>query len=195
MKEIEDDTKKPNDIPSSRTGRVNVEMAILPKAIYRFTIISIKMTNLDSMLKNRDTTLLTKVHIVKARLFQYGCELDHKESWALNNWWFWPVVLEKTLESPLDSKAMKPLNPKGNQSWMFIGRTEAEAEAPILWLPDLKNWLTGKDSDVGKDWRQEKKGMAEDEMVRWDHWLDGHEFEKAPGVGEGQGRSPGFILL
>ena len=153
------------------------------------------MTNLDSMLKNRDTTLLTKAHIVKARLFQYGCELDHKESWALNNWWFWPVVLEKTLESPLDSKAMKPLNPKGNQSWMFIGRTEAEAEAPILWLPDLKNWLTGKDSDVGKDWRQEKKGMAEDEMVRWDHWLDGHEFEKAPGVGKGQGRSPGFILL
>ena len=104
-------------------------------------------------------------------------ELDYKESWALKNWCFWTVVLEKTLESPLDCKEAQPVHPKGNQSWMFIGRTDVEAETPILWLPDVKNWLTGKDLDGGKDWRQEEKGMTEDEMVGWHHWLDGHEFE------------------
>ena len=96
-------------------------------------------------------------------------------------------MLEKTLESPLDCKEIKPVNPKGNQSWIFIRRTDAEAETPILWLPDAKNWLIGKDPDAGKDWRQEEKGMMEDEMVGWHHWLDGHEFEQAPGVGDGQG--------
>ena len=121
----------------------------------------------------------------------YGCvclwELNHKESWAPKNWCFWTVVLEKTLESPLDCKEIQPVHPKGNQSWMFIGRTDAEAETPILWPPDAKNWLTENDPDAGKDWRQEKKGITEDEMVRWHHWLDGHEFEQAPGVGDGQG--------
>jgi len=105
-------------------------------------------------------------------------ELDHKESWELKYWCFWTVVLEKTLESPLDCKEIKPVNPKGNQSWIFIGRTDAGAEAPILWPPDTKNWLMWKDSDAGKDWRQEEKGMTEDEMVGWHHWLGGHEFSK-----------------
>ena len=104
-------------------------------------------------------------------------ELDYKESWALKNWCFWTVVLEKTLESPLDSKEIQPVHPKGNQTWIFIGRTDAEAETPILWPPDVKNWLIGKDADVGKDWWQEEKGTTEDEMVGWHHRLTGHEFE------------------
>ena len=104
-------------------------------------------------------------------------ELDYKESWVLKNWCFWTVVLEKTLESPLDCKEIQPVHPKGNQSWIFIGRTDAEAETPILWLPDAKNWLIGKDPDAGKDWRQVEKGMTEDKMVAWHHQLNGHEFE------------------
>ena len=114
-------------------------------------------------------------------------ELDHKESWALKNWCFWTVVLEKTLESPLDYKEIKPVNPKGNQSWIFIGRTDAEAVASILWPPEVKNCLIRKDPDAGKDRRQEEKGMTEDGMVGWHHWLLGHEFEQSPGVGDGQG--------
>ena len=115
----------------------------------------------------------------------YGCELDYKESWAPKNWCFWTVVLEKTLESPLDCKEIKPINPKGNQPWIFIERTDAEAETLIFWPPDVKNWFTGKDSGAGKDWGQEEKGMTEDEMFGWHHWLDGHEFEQALGVGDG----------
>ena len=106
---------------------------------------------------------------------------------APKNWCFWTVALKKTLESPLDCKEIQPVHPGGDQSWVFIGRTDAEAEAPILWPPDVKNWLIRKDPDAGKDWRQEEKGMTEDEMVRWHHQLDGHEFEQAPGVGDGQG--------
>ena len=102
---------------------------------------------------------------------------DHKENWALKNWCFWTVVLEKTLESPLDLKEIKPVYPKENQPWIFIGRTDAEAETPILWSPDAKNWLIWKDPDAGKDWRREEKGPTEYEMVGWHHWLDGHEFE------------------
>ena len=104
-------------------------------------------------------------------------DLDYKESWTLKNWCFWTVVLEKTLDSPLDCKEIQSANPKGNPSWIFIGRTDAEAETPIPWPPDAKKWLTGKDPDAGKDWRQEEKAMTEDEMVGWHHWLDGHEFE------------------
>ena len=114
-------------------------------------------------------------------------ELNHKEGWASKNWCFWPVVLEKTLESTLDCKEIKPVHPKGNQSWIFIGRTDAEAEAPILWPLDVKNWFIGKDPDAGKEWRQEEKGTIEDEMVGWHHRLDGHEFGWTPGVGDGQG--------
>ena len=114
-------------------------------------------------------------------------ELDYKESWGLKNWCFWGVVLEKTLESPLDSKEIKPVNPKGNQSWIFIGRTDSEAETPILWPLDAKNWLIGKDPDSGKDWRQEEKRATEDEMVGWHHQLNGHGFGWTPGVGDGQG--------
>ena len=115
----------------------------------------------------------------------YGCELDHKESSVPKNWCFWTVVLEKTLESPLDSK-IKPVHPKGNQSWMFIGKIDAEAETPILWPPDAKNWLLWKDPDAGKDWRQEENGTTGNEMVGWHHWLDGLEFQQGLEVGEGQ---------
>ena len=113
-------------------------------------------------------------------------ELEYKESWTPKNWCFWTVVLEKTLVSPLDCKEIQPVHPKGDQSWIFIGRTGAEAETPILWPPDVKNWLSGKDADAGKDWRQEKMGMTEDEMVGWHHQLDRPEFEQAPGGGDGQ---------
>ena len=109
-------------------------------------------------------------------------ELDHKEGWALKNWCFWTVVLEKTLKSPLDCKEIQPGNPKWNQSWIFIGTDD---EAPVLWPPDTKSQLIRKDPDAGKDWRQEK-GMTEDEMVGWHHRLNGHEFDQAPEVGDGQ---------
>ena len=114
-------------------------------------------------------------------------EVDYKESSAPKYWCFWTVVLEKTLETPLDSKEMQPVHPKGNQSWMLIGRTDVEAETPILWPPDAKRWLIGKDPDAGKDWGQEEKGTTEDEMVGFHHRLTGHEFEQAPGGGDGQG--------
>ena len=114
-------------------------------------------------------------------------ELDYKESWAPKNWCFWSVVLEKTLESPLDCKEIQPVNPKGNHSWIFIGRTDAAAETPILRPPDAKNWIIRKDPDTGKDWRQEEKRTTEEGMVGWHHQFDGHEFEQAPGVGDGQG--------
>ena len=114
-------------------------------------------------------------------------ELDYKESWVPKNWCFWTVVLEKTLESPLNCKEIKPVSSKGNQSWKFIGRTDVEAEALRLWPPDAKNWLIGKDPDAEKDWRQEEKGTTKDEMAGWHHRLDGHEFKQAPGVGDGQG--------
>ena len=114
-------------------------------------------------------------------------ELDYKENWVPNNWRFWTVVLEKTLESPLDCKEIQPVHSKGNQSWIFIGRTDAKAETPKLWPPDVKNWLTEKDPDAGKGWRQEEKRVTEDEMVEWHHRLHGHEFEQALGVSDGQG--------
>ena len=137
------------------------------------------MTNLDSILKSRDITDegpssqsygFSSSHV-------WVWELDYKSSWTLMNSCFWTVVLEKTLESPLDCKKIEPVHPKGNQSWVFIGSTDAEAEIPILWPPDAKDWLIWKDPDAGKDWRWEEKGTTEDEMVGWHHWLDGHEFE------------------
>ena len=146
------------------------------------------MTNFDSILKSIDITLLTNVHLVKgfSSSHVWMWELDYKESWAPKSWCFWTVVLEKTLESPLDCKEIQPVHLKGNQSWIFIGRTDVEAETPILWPPDAQNWLTGKDPDAEKDWRWEK-GKTEDEMVGWYHQLNGHELEQAPGVGDGQG--------
>ena len=111
-------------------------------------------------------------------------ELECEESWALKNWCFWSVVLEKILESPLDCKEIQPVYPKGDQSWVFVGRTDVEAETPIFWPPDVKSWLIWKDPDAGKDWGQEK-GMKEDEMVGWHHWLNGHVFGWTPGVGDG----------
>ena len=143
------------------------------------------MTNLDSIFKSRDITLSTKVRLVKPMLFPvviYGCE-----SWALKNWCFWTVVLENTLESPFDCKEIQPVHPKGDQSWVYIGKTDVEAESPILWPPDAKSWLIWKDPDAGKDWGQEEKGTTEDEMVGWHHQLDGRGFGWTPGVGNGQG--------
>ena len=138
------------------------------------------MTKLDSKLKSRDITLPTKVHLVKAMVFpvvMYGCEswtVKKVERWRIDAFelWCW-----RRFESPLDYKEIQPVHSKGDQSWVFIGRTDAEADAPILWVPDVKNWLIGKDPDARKDWRQEEKGTTEDEMVGWHHWLNGHEFE------------------
>ena len=110
-----------------------------------------------------------------------------KESWALKKWCFWTVVLEKTLESPLDCKEIQPVHPKGDLSWVFIGKTDVEAEAPILWPSDVNSWLIWNDPDAGKDWGQEEKGTIEDEMIGWHHWLNGHEFGWTLGVGGGQG--------
>ena len=114
-------------------------------------------------------------------------ELDCEESWVPKNWYFWTVVLEKTLESPLDCKEIQPVHPKGDQSWVFIGRTDVEAETPILWPPNAKSWLIGKEPDAGRDWGQEEKGMTEDEMTEWHHQLDGHGSGWTPAVGDGQG--------
>ena len=114
-------------------------------------------------------------------------ELDHKEGWALKNWCFRILVLEKTLETPLGCKGFKPVHPKGNQPWIFVERTDVEAEAPILWPSDMKSRLTGKDPDFQNDWGQEEKGMIEDKVAGRHHWLSGHEFEQTPAVGEGQG--------
>ena len=114
-------------------------------------------------------------------------ELNYKEGWVPKNWCFWTVVLEKTLESPLDCKEIQPVHPKWDQSWVFIGRTDVEAETPILWPPEVKSWLIGKDPDAGKDWGQEEKGMIEDEMIGWNHRLNGHGLGWTLGVGDGQG--------
>ena len=116
-------------------------------------------------------------------MWEYG----HKEGWMLKNWCFWTVMLEKTLESPLDCKEIQPVNPKRNHPWIFIGRTDAEVEAPTLWPPDRNSQLLRKDPDAGKNWRQEEKGMTVHEMVGWHHWLNGHEFKQALGDGEEQG--------
>ena len=135
------------------------------------------MTNLDSIL-NRYFADKGLSSLSNEFSSSHVCmwELDHKQSWVQKNWSFWTTVLEKTLESPLNCK-IKPVHPKGNQSWIFIGRTDVEAETPILWPHDGKNWPIWKDLDAGKDWRQEEKGMTEDEMAGWYHWLDWHEFE------------------
>ena len=148
------------------------------------------MTNLDSILKSRDI-FANKGLSSQSYGFSSGhiwmWELDYKESWVQKNWCFWTVVLEKTLESSLDCEEIQPVHPKGDQSWVFIGRTDAEAETPILWPLDLKSWLEGKDPDDGKDWGQEEKGTTEDEMVGWHHRLNGHGFGWTLGVGDGQG--------
>ena len=149
------------------------------------------MTNLDSKLKSRDITLPTKVHLVKAMVFpvvMYGCE-----SWTVKKaecrridafeLWCW----RRLLRSPLGCKEVQPVRPRGDQSWVFIGRTDAEAETPILWPPHVKSWLTGKDPDAGRDWGQEEKGTTEDDMAGWQDWLDGRESEWTLGDGDAQG--------
>ena len=146
------------------------------------------MTDLDSILKSRDITLPTKVCIAKAMFYpavMYRCESWTIEKAECQRMDAFTLLLEKTLENPLDCKEIQPVHSKGDQSWMFIGRTDAEA--PILWPPDSKRQLIGKDPDAGKDWGQEEKRTTEDVIVRWHHWLNGHEFEQTPGDGEGQG--------
>ena len=150
----------------------------------------------ESYAKPRHCIKKQRHHFANKRLYSqsYGFsashmrmwELDHKEGWALKNWCFQSVVLEKTLESPVDSKEIQPVHPKGNQPWIFIGKTDTEAEAPILWPPDTKSQIFGKDPDAGKDWRQEME-TTEDEIVGWYHRLNGHGFETIPGDGEGEG--------
>ena len=148
------------------------------------------MTNLDHIFKKQRHFFANKGLSGQGYCFSSGhiwmWELDYKESWALKNWCFWTVLLKKTLESPLDCKEIQPVHPKGDQSWVFIARTDAEAETPILWPPHGKSWFIGKDPKAGRDWGQEK-GTTEDEMAGWHHRLDGHEFEKTPGVGDGPG--------
>ena len=140
------------------------------------------MTSLNSIFKSRDITLPTKVRLVKAMVFPSGhiwmWELDCEERWAPKNWCFWTVVLEKTLESPLNCKDIQPVHPKRDRYWVFIGWADVEPETPILWPPDVKSWLIWKDPDAGKDWRQEEKGTTEDEIIGWHHQLNGHEFGK-----------------
>ena len=146
------------------------------------------MTNLDSVLKSRHIFAYKGPHS-QSYGFSGSCvqvwELDHKKGWVLKNWCFQVVVLEKTLESPLDCKEIKPVNPKGNPPWIFIGKTDTEA--PILWPPDAKSWLIGKDPDVGENWGQEEKVVTEDEMTGWHYWFNGHNFQQATGDSEGQG--------
>ena len=148
------------------------------------------MTNLDSTLKQQRHCFASKGQSSQGYGFPSGhvwiWELNYQEGWVLKNWCFWTVVLEKTLESPLNCKEIQPVHPKGDQSWVFIGRTDVEAETPILWPCDAKSWLIGKDRDAGKDWGQEERGMTEDEMVGWHHRLNGHGFRWTPGAGDGQ---------
>ena len=170
-------TAEPGGLPSMGSHRVGHDWSDLAATAAA-----------DSMLKSRDIALLINAYIVKAIVFpiaMHRCEsctikkLSTEELMLLN------CGLEKALESPLDCKEIQPVHPKWNQPWIFIGRTDVEAETPILGPPDAKNWLTGKDPDAGKDWRREEKGMTEDEMVGWHHWLNGHEFEHGPGVSDG----------
>ena len=148
------------------------------------------MTNLDSILKHRDY-FANKGLSSQGYGFSSGHvwmrQLDCEEIWVPKYWCFWTVVLQKTLASPLDCKEIQPVHSKGDQSWLFFGRTDAKAESPVLWPPHVKSWLIWKDSDAGRDWGQEEKGMAQDEMAGWHHWLDGHESEWTLGVGDGQG--------
>ena len=149
------------------------------------------MSNLDSVLKSRDITLPKKCPSSQGYGFSCGhvwlWELDCEEGWVPKNWCFWTVVLEKTLESPLDGKEIQPVHSEGDQPWDFFGGNDAKAETPVLWAPHAKSWLIGKDSDAGRDWGQEKKGTTEDKMAGWHHWLDGRESECTPGVGDGWG--------
>ena len=149
------------------------------------------MADLDSIFRIRDITLPTNVCLVKATVFSSGHAwmwgLDCEESWALKNWCFWTVVLNKTLESPLDCKEFQPVHSEGDQPWVFFGRNDAKAETPVLCPLHATSWLTGKDSDAGRGWGQEEKGMTEDEMAGWHHRLYGRKFEYTPGVGDGKG--------
>ena len=159
----------------------SLQMVIAAMKLKRCLLLGRKaMTNLDSTLKKQRHYFADKGPSSQSYGFSrhhvWMWELDYKESWIPKNWCFWTVVLEKTLESPLNCKEIQPVHPKGDQSWAFVGRTDVEAETPILWPPDVKSWLIGKDPDAGKDWGQEEKVTTEYEMVGWHHWLNGDEF-------------------
>ena len=149
---------------------------------YRYSELTSKIQQIKQPLKHKWNYFVNKGLSSQSYGFSSShvgmWELDYKESWALKNWFFWTVVLEKTLGSPLDCKEIQPVHPKGNRSWIFIGRNGSEAETPMVWPPDVKNWLIWKDPDPGKDWRREEKGMTEDEMAGWHHQLNGHELSK-----------------
>ena len=159
--------------------------SVLPVNIQGWFLLG--LTGLISLQSKGLSRVLSSTTVQKQQFLLWIWELNHKESWAPKNWFFWTVVLEKTLERYLNFKEIKPVNPKGNQPWIFTGETDTEAEAPILGTPDVKSQLIGKDPDAGKDWRQEEKGITEDKMVGWHHQLNAYEFEQAPGDGEGQG--------
>ena len=183
-----------------KSGNSDILFSLAPKSLWMVTAAT-KLKDACSLeekwewtllcIKKQSITLLTKVWTIKATVFpvvKYGLwQLDHREGWAPKNWCFQTVVLENTFESSSDSKEIKPVNPKGNQPWIFIGRTDAEAKAPILWPPDVKSWLTGKEPDARKDWEQEEEGATEDEMIGWNSQLNGQEFERTQGDSEGQG--------
>ena len=169
----------------------------VPKSLWTITagtklkdvcVLENAMTNIDSIKKQRhhfaNNDPCSQSYCFSSSHVEMW-ELDHKEGWVPKNWCFQTLVLEKTLESPLNCKEIKPVNPKRYQPWILIGRTDAEAEASILWPPDVKSWLSGKDLDVGKDWGQEENWVTEDEMVAWHHWLNGHEFDQNLGDNEG----------
>ena len=173
-----------NNVNSDRLNFLGLQITLdvdWSHEIKRWLILGRKaMTNLNSIEKQRRRFANKGPSDQSYGVFSghvWMWKVDYKESWVLKNWCFWTVVLEKTLESPLGCKEIQPVHPKGNQSWMFIERSDVEAETPILWPPDAKSWLIGKDSDAGKEWGLEEKGTAEDEMVGWHHWLNGHEFE------------------
>jgi len=167
------------DIPEIVFNLKMMRFSNFCKIVIVMVFMSLAKYHASLDLKNRDITLPTMFHISQSYGFSSShvrmWELDHEEGWVLKNWCFWTVVLEKTLESPLDCKEIQQVHPKGNQSWIFTGRTEAEA--PTLWPIDVKSWLIGKDSDAGKDWRREEQGATEDETVGWHHQLNEHEFE------------------
>ena len=169
----------------------SLQMVTAPMKLRCLLLGGKSMTNLDSILKKQRHYFVNKGPSSQGYSFSSShigmWELDYKESWALKNWCIWTVVLEKTLESPLDCKEIQPVHPKGDQSWVFIGRTDVEAETPILWPPDAKSWFIWKDPDAGKDRGQEEKGKTEDEVIGWHHRLNGHGFGWTLGVGDGQG--------
>ena len=184
--------------PATRTFPLNSQSPILPQDLrvhwrtkFQFKVVQVRVLWRSNHIQKQRHYFAKKGPSSQGYGFSsshvWMWELDCEESWVLKNWCFWAVVLEKTLESPLDCKEIQPVHSKGDQPWVFFGRNDAKAEIPVLWPPHVKSWLIGKDSDAGRDWGQEEKGTTEDEMAGWHHQLDGREFEWTLGVDDGQG--------